>query len=346
MKRLLLISLLIIPLLAAAQQQGDRSAQFPEGDFLEWVWQRVEFPKAAMNDKITGVCVVTFSISADGELKSPRVTKSPHWSMNEQFVRIMTMSPKWIPAVKKGVVTTERLILRFDMSTKLTDEQLTQMKVVDLYIPPIYSGVKYPSQSVMKFKMILEESIVVPNEQADKDIDTKVDVRFIVDTLGEIKELTVVGENEPLNRAVKMAIEAQSKGWSPATVDSLPLAVPITFSMPLTIERGKLLQAPVAIAEQMPKFQGGGLINFREWVMSKLKYPNEVVKEKISGRVIVSFTVEQNGSITQITTLSSPHKRLSDEVARVLEIAPRWTPGKQGGKPVRVRYTLPVDFRL
>lgn len=138
MKRLLLISLIILPLLATAQQ-GDRPAQFPEGDFIEWVWQRVEFPKAAMDDKITGVCVVTFSISADGELKSPDVTKSPHWSMNEQFVRILKMSPKWIPAVKKGVIKTERLTLNFNMSTKLTEQQLAQMKIVDLYIPPIYN---------------------------------------------------------------------------------------------------------------------------------------------------------------------------------------------------------------
>lgn len=345
MKRLLLLLLIISPLFALAQQ-GDRAAQFPEGDFLEWVWQRVEFPKAALEDKITGVCVVTFSISADGELKSPYVTKSPHWSMNEQFVRILKMSPKWTPAVKDGIIKTERLTLRFDMSTKLTDEQMKQMKVVDLYMPPTYTDAKNLSKSINKFKSILEENIVVPNEFLAKDIDTKVGIELTIDTLGTINKLSVNGESELLNSAVKSAIEAHSKGWSPATVDSLPLAVPVTFSMPLTIERGKLLQAPVAITEQMPKFQGGGLINFRGWVMSKIKYPNEVVREKISGRVTVSFTVEKNGSISQITTISSPHKLLSAEVARVLEIAPRWTPGKQDGKAVRVRYTLPVDFRL
>lgn len=98
--------------------------------------------------------------------------------------------------------------------------------------------------------------------------------------------------------------------------------------------------------EQMPQFQGGDLASFRNWVMGKLKYPPVAAANGISGRVTLQFVIEKDGTLGEIVVVTSPDKSLSDEAVRVLNTSPKWTPGQQGRQKVRVKYTLPVDFRI
>ena len=104
--------------------------------------------------------------------------------------------------------------------------------------------------------------------------------------------------------------------------------------------------APFLIAEEMPKFMGGDLMAFRNWVQERLRYPTIAAENGISGRVTLTFVIEKDGSLTNIQVLQSPDRSLSDEAIRVLESSPKWTPGKQRSTPVRVKYTLPVEFRI
>ena len=103
---------------------------------------------------------------------------------------------------------------------------------------------------------------------------------------------------------------------------------------------------PFVKVEQMPSFQGGDLMTFRNWVQGKVKYPQFAQENGISGRVLLTFVVEKDGSVSNIQVLQAPDRSLSDEAVRVLQQSPRWTPGKQRGEAVRVKYTLPVDFRF
>ena len=104
--------------------------------------------------------------------------------------------------------------------------------------------------------------------------------------------------------------------------------------------------APFIIAEEMPKFQGGDLMKFRSWVQGKLKYPVIAQENGIQGKVTLTFVIERDGSLTNIQVMQSPDRALADEAVRVLQSSPKWTPGKQRNSPVRVRYTLPVEFRI
>lgn len=103
---------------------------------------------------------------------------------------------------------------------------------------------------------------------------------------------------------------------------------------------------PFIVAEEMPTFMGGDLTKFREWVMERIKYPTIAAENGISGNVTLSFVIEKDGSLTNITVLQSPDRSLSDEAIRVLQMSPKWTPGKQRSTPVRVKYTLPVQFKI
>ena len=103
---------------------------------------------------------------------------------------------------------------------------------------------------------------------------------------------------------------------------------------------------PFVKVEQMPSFQGGDLMTFRNWVQSKVRYPQIAQENGISGRVLMSFVIEKDGTLTNIQVLQAPDRSLSDEAMRVLKMSPKWKPGKQRNQTVRVKYTLPVDFRI
>ena len=103
---------------------------------------------------------------------------------------------------------------------------------------------------------------------------------------------------------------------------------------------------PYIKVEKMPTFQGGDLNVFRNWVQSKIQYPKEAMDKGIKGRVVYSFVVEKDGSLTDFDVLQSPDKSLADEVVRILKTSPKWEPGEQRGEKVRVKYTVPIVFSI
>jgi len=100
-----------------------------------------------------------------------------------------------------------------------------------------------------------------------------------------------------------------------------------------------------AVVEQMPSFPGGdaALINY---LSQNIRYPVMAEENGIQGRVIVTFVVERDGSITDARVVKSVDPALDKEAVRVIQSMPKWIPGKQNGKAIRVKYTLPVTFRL
>ena len=103
---------------------------------------------------------------------------------------------------------------------------------------------------------------------------------------------------------------------------------------------------PFVVAEQMPSFNGGDIRTFHAWVQREVRYPMIAQENGITGRVLLSFVVERDGSLGQIKVLQTPDQSLADEAIRVLQSSPKWVPGKQRNKTVRVSFTLPVEFRL
>ena len=98
-------------------------------------------------------------------------------------------------------------------------------------------------------------------------------------------------------------------------------------------------------AEVMPEFPGGeqAMINF---VATNVTYPKEAMEKEISGRVLVGFIVEKDGSITETEVVKGIGGGCDEEAVRVVKAMPKWKPGKQKGKPVRVHFMLPIIFKL
>lgn len=106
---------------------------------------------------------------------------------------------------------------------------------------------------------------------------------------------------------------------------------------------GKVVE--YTIKDVLPKFPGGEKA-FGEFLSKHIKYPPEARSWGINGRVVLTYIVEKDGNLTDIQVVSSPHYALEDEAIRVLKRSPKWEPGIQNGVPVRVKYTLPVNFSI
>ena len=103
---------------------------------------------------------------------------------------------------------------------------------------------------------------------------------------------------------------------------------------------------PFQLVEKKPTFQGGDANEFSKWVNSKLVYP-EIAKENgVQGRVVLQFTVNPDGSVSGVKVLRGVDASLDKEAVRVVSSSPKWEPGRQRDRAVKVTYTFPVIFQL
>ena len=99
------------------------------------------------------------------------------------------------------------------------------------------------------------------------------------------------------------------------------------------------------VTETMPQFSGGQEV-LMKYLAANIKYPASAVKAKKQGRVIVTFVIQQDGSVSKARIAKSVDPELDAEALRIVKAMPNWTPGTQDGKPVNVKYTIPVVFSL
>ena len=103
---------------------------------------------------------------------------------------------------------------------------------------------------------------------------------------------------------------------------------------------------PFQLVEEKPSFNGGDANEFSKWVNSKLQYP-EIAKENgVQGPVTLQFTVNPDGSVSNVKVLRGVDSSLDKEAVRVVSMSPKWKPGKQRDRAVKVTYTFPVIFQL
>ena len=99
------------------------------------------------------------------------------------------------------------------------------------------------------------------------------------------------------------------------------------------------------VAEQMPEFPGG-MKEMLKFLQENVKYPENAMRNNVQGRVIVQFVVEKDGTPTEFKVLRSVDPDLDAEALRVMKAMPKWKPGMQKGQVVRVKFTVPVSFKL
>ena len=173
-----------------------------------------------------------------------------------------------------------------------------------------------------------EEEMVPITEQEEKVAPPPPEVAPINETLEIVAddadvEETVIASSEETGKAVEVKY------------------VPVTV-----VEEEPEEQTIFEVVEQMPEFPNGGMAGLMQFLSKNIKYPTIAQENGTQGRVTVQFVVNKDGSIVDAKVIRGVDPYLDKEALRVIGTMPKWKPGMQRGKPVRVKYTVPVMFRL
>ena len=159
-----------------------------------------------------------------------------------------------------------------------------------------------------------------------------------------VKEENQVKQMDQLDAKVAVGTKDE-EGVKDRTVEAVRSDIAVAAPPPPPAPKPEVSNKVFDVVEEMPSFPGGqaALMSF---LSSNIKYPVVAQENGVQGRVIVGFVVERDGSITDVKVMRSVDLSLDREAQRVVKAMPRWKPGKQNGSAVRVKYTVPVVFRL
>ena len=200
------------------------------------------------------------------------------------------------------------------------------------------------SKLAQKKEAKVEKKAPVKVEEQKVVEKVKSSVKFtppVIKKDSEVKPEEELKSQEDLNKTKTAIGSFDVKGNDEAGGEVLKAKEVIAQPEPPKEEETKVFD----VVEVMPSFPGGQAALF-EWLSKNIKYPVVAEENGVQGRVIVTFVVERNGSITDVQVVKSVDPSLDKEAVRVVKAMPHWIPGKQNGSAVRVKFTVPVTFRL
>jgi protein TonB len=109
-------------------------------------------------------------------------------------------------------------------------------------------------------------------------------------------------------------------------------------------QEGIATDEPFFLVEVMPSFKGGDINKFREWVQKRTNYPQMAIDNKIQGRVFLTFIIEPDGAVSNVTVVKGVDPIIDIEAVKSIQSSPKWSPGLQRGQPVRVRFSMWLSF--
>lgn len=242
----------------------------------------------------------------------------------------------------------ERYILTYiegkkDITVKFSGYEFICRKILN-EAPGVSS---YSEEGAYAANAILEGRSIngaLPSFFSDKT--GKVVVDIWVDNYGTVQkaeagaEGTTVTDSELWSKARSSAMRASFNMSADA-----PAMQKGTITYALKKSKQEEEAIPFQLVEEKPSFQGGDSNNFSKWVNQRLVYPDSLKKQGIQGRVTLQFTVQADGTVSNVRVLRGVHPDLDNEAVRVVSSSPKWKPGKYKDEAVPVTYTFPVIFQ-
>ncbi|MDB5062573.1 MAG: hypothetical protein JWP67_2416, partial [Mucilaginibacter sp.] len=202
------------------------------------------------------------------------------------------------------------------------------------------------------FGQFLGKNIRYPKQARENNVQGRVIATFIVERNGALTDIKIVrgigsGADEESIRVLKI-----SPKWEPGLQNGrkvrVQYTVPIQFALSLEVNKQVVEENQKQIftaVEQAPGFPGGDAA-LGSYLAKNIRYPAKARENKTQGRVIVTFVVELDGSITNTRVVRGIGDGADEEALRVIKASPKWVPGIQNGRKVRVAYTIPIQFSL
>ncbi len=344
--------------------------QGADNDFRSYLAKNMNYPANAQENGIVGTVVVSFVVDKNGKVTDVKSPVKIEY-LSDELERVIKASPAWKPGRQGGkdVAVQCYSFVEFKLAgeessgkvaakTFAKNESKNKDDVVYTIVEdmPLFNG----KSAEEGFREYVMKNTVYPIEAQEKGISGRVMVQFTIDENGNLTDAEIARGVDPLLDNEALRVIKSSPQWNPGYQKGK--AVPVRFTYPVGF---KLNDGPgskstsssvtqvdynnevFTIVETMPLFDGKSAEEgFREYVMKNTVYPAEAQEKGISGRVMVEFIIDKEGNLKDVKIARGVDPLLDNEALRVIRTSPTWTPGKQRGINVAVKYTFPVGFSL
>ena len=349
---------------------------FPGGDgeMKKFIDRNLHYPESAQDSGTEGQVMVQFTVQADGSITDAHVLKGLGEPFDSEAVRVVSSMPKWEPGKLRGkaVATRFSVPVVFRRSGNNADGVNTadgspqKKSQSNVERTDVFAAVEHMPQfpggptALIKY---LSNNIHYPNSEESSGTEGRVMVQFIVETDGSISDVQIKdGLGEAFDSEALRVVSSMPK-WKPGMQRGK--IVPVRFLLPITFRtlnkttsnvkksttssqeksQSDSVYTVFSVVEQMPEFPGGQTV-LMKYLADNLRYPIRAQENGIQGIVHVQFAVDEEGRIPFAKVMKSVDKDLDAEALRVVKSMPKWIPGMQRGKKVKVMMNLPVAFRL
>ena len=344
--------------------------QGKDNNFRQYVGMNMRYPAVAYENGITGIVAVSFVVDKNGnvtDVKSPIKIEY----LSEELERVIQSSPAWKPGSQNGkdVAVQCYSFVEFKLQDDRKSAVVTEDEETVLYaivkVKPTFNGINAETG----FRVYVGENINYPAAAHENGISGRVYVEFAIDTDGSVVDVKLLRGVDPLLDAEALRVISSSPKWTPGK-DKDGKTVKVKYQFPVNFrlsgetpsssssnaksqagaEKQESEEILFTLADIKPTFNGSTDSNnteseFREYVVKSINYPAAASENGISGRVYVEFSIDTDGSVTDVKLLRGIDPLLDAEALRVVSSSPKWTPGKHRGNLVKVKYQFPVNFK-
>ena len=316
---------------------------------LSGLQAKVKYPEIARKAHVEGRVIVQFTVDENGDVRDAQVLRGAGAGLDEEAIRAISEHAEFTPGRQDGKPVAVRLsipiVFKLNDESKALSVQSQSLEQQDHYViveqmPELIGGLS-----------AIQAKVRYPEIARKANVEGRVIVQFIVDENGNVRDPEILrGAGAGLDEEAIRVISEHAE-FTPGRQDGKPIAVrlsiPIVFklndeSKALSVQSQSLEQQDhYVVVEQMPELIGG--IN---GLHAKVRYPEIARMANGEGRVVVQFIVDENGNVHDAEVLRGIGAGLDEEATRVVMEEAKFNPGRQRGRAVPVRMSVPIVFKL
>lgn len=253
----------------------------------------------------------------------------------------------WLKRIQK----CDYVLYKLETNTIRTIEYYSPKELDSIYLSAEQQP-EFPGGQKAMFKYIAD-NVVCPLSVQKKGYQGRTYCQFVVNKSGDIFDISIVKSSgqKDLDKEAERVVSSMPK-WKPGKINGEPIRMKYTVPVSYKIEPAPAIDSGMeqdttiyTVVEKMPEFPGGQQALFK-FLSENVKYPVSAQERGIQGRVICQFVVNCDGSIVDVMVVRHAEHSLDAEAVRVLSSMPKWIPAVHKGEKVRVKYTVPVNFKL
>lgn len=347
----LLVTILFIVILSLsshAQESTDSiynmaeiMPRFPGGAnaMNQYIAENIVYPDSAVGQGVKGNVYISFIVEKDGSLSDIKEARPQDKYLIKEAIRMASTMPKWEPGYngENAVRVRVTILIKYIHTKDAHDGDMTADKKSE----KIYgaNGVLTDVAEMPRFpggEKALKKYLLKGMNIDSMGIVAEVQLSFVIDIDGSVTDINVLNEVNPKYKEKAISLIKNMPKWEPGKN---------TKNEYVKVAQNRTIEIFDKIGK-MPEFPGG-LKRLRKYLTDSVKYPKKAQVNGFQDRVFVSFTIDKAGFVTDIQITKGIYHDLNIEAVRIVSSMPQWSPGlNEEGEPIKVRFTVPVNFML